>query len=142
MVSNTATLLPPFRRDIITETFAHAVRDLGNHTVFASLFLGHNMDLLTDRRTHQPLTRDIIRLLTLQPGLFNNPIHCQLEQVSLSARHAYEALPYAWGDARDTSPMILDRTPYYITKNLECALRYLRYSKRRNRLHSKIQCFK
>lgn len=85
------------------------------------------MDLLTDRRTHQPLTGDIIRLLTLQPGLFNDPIHCQLEQVSLSAGHSYEALSYAWGDAKDTSPMILDRTPYYITKNLECALRYLRY---------------
>jgi hypothetical protein len=85
------------------------------------------MDLLTDRRTHQPLTGDIICLLTLQPGLFNDPIHCQLEQVSLSAGHSYEALSYAWGDAKDTSPMILDRTLYYITKNLECALRYFRY---------------
>ena len=85
------------------------------------------MEPLTDRRTHRPLTRDNIRLLTLQPGLFNDPIHCQLEQVSLSAGHAYEALSYVWGNARDTAPMILDRTPYHITKNLECALRYLRY---------------
>jgi hypothetical protein len=85
------------------------------------------MEPLTDRRTHRPLTGDNIRLLTLQPGLFNDPIYCQLEQVSLSARHAYEALLYVWGNARDTAPMILDRTPYHITKNLECALRYLRY---------------
>ncbi|KAH8797863.1 heterokaryon incompatibility protein-domain-containing protein [Xylogone sp. PMI_703] len=85
------------------------------------------MDLLTDRRTHRPLTGDDIRLLTLQPGLFNDPIHCQLEQVSLSAGHAYEALSYVWGNTSDTSPMILDRTPHHITKNLECALRYLRY---------------
>ncbi|KAH8800161.1 heterokaryon incompatibility protein-domain-containing protein [Xylogone sp. PMI_703] len=85
------------------------------------------MDLLTDRRTHRPLTGDDIRLLTLQPGLFNDPIHCQLEQVSLSAGHAYEALSYVWGNTRDASPMILDRTPHHITKNLECALRYLRY---------------
>ncbi|PMD17924.1 hypothetical protein NA56DRAFT_578071, partial [Hyaloscypha hepaticicola] len=85
------------------------------------------MDPLTDGRTHRPLTRDNIRLLTLQPGLFNDPIHCQLEQVSLRAGHTYEALSYVWGDARDTAPMILDKTPYHITKNLECALRYMRY---------------
>lgn len=96
-------------------------------TVFASWFRGHNMDLLTDTRTHRPLTGDNIRLLTLQPGLLNDPIHCQLEQVSLSAGHAYEALSYVWGNARDTSPTTLDRTPYHVTKNLECALRYLRY---------------
>lgn len=98
-----------------------------NHTFFASWFWGHSMDLLTDMRTYRPLTGDNIRLLTLQPGLFNDPIHCQLEQVSLSAGHAYEALSYVWGNARDILPMILDRTPYRITKNLECALRYLRY---------------
>ncbi|KAH8595398.1 heterokaryon incompatibility protein-domain-containing protein [Bisporella sp. PMI_857] len=80
-----------------------------------------------DRRTHRPLPGDSIRLLILQPGLFNDPIRCQLEQVSLSAGHTYEALSYMWGNAGDTSPMILDRTPYHITKNLECALRYLRY---------------
>ena len=85
------------------------------------------MDPLTDRRTHRPLTGDNIRLLTLKPGLFNNLIHCELEQVSLSAGHAYEALSYVWGNTRDTAPMILDRTPYDITKNLEWALRYLRY---------------
>ncbi|PMD61292.1 uncharacterized protein K444DRAFT_526233, partial [Hyaloscypha bicolor E] len=67
-----------------------------------------------------------IRLLTLQPGLFNDPIHCQLEQVSFSTGHAYEALLYVWGNARDTAPMILDRMPYHITKNLERVLRYSR----------------
>jgi hypothetical protein len=85
------------------------------------------MEPLTDRRTHRPLTRDNIRLLTLQPGLFNDPIHCQLEQVSLSAGHAYKALLYVWGNARDTTPIILDRTPYHIMKNLEYVLRYLYY---------------
>ncbi|KAH8745020.1 heterokaryon incompatibility, partial [Hyaloscypha sp. PMI_1271] len=48
-----------------------------------------------------------------------------LKQVSLSARYTYEALSYVWGNARDTAPMILDRTLYHITKNLERVLRYL-----------------
>jgi hypothetical protein len=77
-------------------------------------------------RTHPLLTRDNIRLLTLRPRLFNDPIHCQLEQVSFSARHAYEALSYVWDNARDTALMIPDGTPYHITKNVEYAWRYLR----------------
>ena len=85
------------------------------------------MDLLTDTRTHRPLIGNDFRLLTLQPGSFDDPIHCQLKQVSLNAGHAYEALSYVWGNASDTSPMSLDGTPYHITKNLECALRYLRH---------------
>ncbi|KAF1828623.1 HET-domain-containing protein, partial [Decorospora gaudefroyi] len=84
------------------------------------------MDLLTDKGIHRPLTEDRIRLLTLLPGLLNDPIYGELEHVSLSAKHTYEALSYVWGDASDTSSMILDRTLYPITKNLECALRYLR----------------
>ncbi|OXV07873.1 hypothetical protein Egran_04363 [Elaphomyces granulatus] len=76
---------------------------------------------------HRPLTGDNIRLLILRPGSLNVPIHCQLEQVSLSDGHAYEALSYVWGNASDTSPMSLDGVLYHITKNLECALRYLRH---------------
>lgn len=76
---------------------------------------------------HRPLIGDNIRLLILRPGSFNDPIHCQLEQVSLNDGHAYEALSYTWGNASDTSPMSLDGVLYHITKNLECALRYLRH---------------
>lgn len=76
---------------------------------------------------HGPLTGDDIRLLILRPGSFDDSIHCQLEKVSLSAGHAYEALSYVWGNASDTSPMSLEGVPYHITKNLECALRYLRH---------------
>ncbi|KAF2250084.1 hypothetical protein BU26DRAFT_424560, partial [Trematosphaeria pertusa] len=68
-----------------------------------------------------------IRLLNLQPGSFDDPICCYLDQVSLSAGRAYEALSYVWGNASDTSPMGLDGATYYITKILECALRYLRH---------------
>lgn len=75
---------------------------------------------------HRPLIGDNIRLLILRPGSFDDPIHCQLEQVSLSDGHAYEALSYVWGNASDTSPVSFNGVLYHITKNLECALRYLR----------------
>jgi hypothetical protein len=76
---------------------------------------------------YQPLTGDNIRLLIFRPGSFDDCIHCQFEQVSLNDRHAYEALSYVWGNTSDTSPMRLDGVLYNITKNLECALRYLRH---------------
>lgn len=87
----------------------------------------HNIDISTDTQTHHLLTGDEIRLLVLEPGSFDDPIYCQLEQVSLSVGHAYEGLSYVWGNAGDTSPIGLNGTPYHITKNLECALRYLRH---------------
>jgi hypothetical protein len=52
------------------------------------------MDLLKDKGIHRPLTEDCIRLLTLLPGLLNDPIYGELEHVSLSAKHTYEALLY------------------------------------------------
>src|SRR5690349_8943294 len=74
---------------------------------------------------HRPRTGDNIRLLILRSGSFDDPIYCQLEQVSLSDDHAYEALSYVWGDASDTSSMSLEGVQYTITRNLERALRYL-----------------
>ena len=52
------------------------------------------MDILKDKGIHRPLTEDCIRLLTLLPGLLNDPIYGELEHVSLSAKHTYEALLY------------------------------------------------
>ncbi|KAH8621277.1 hypothetical protein IG631_24050 [Alternaria alternata] len=75
---------------------------------------------------YRPPLGDNVRLLILQPGSFGDLIRCQLEQVSLSDRRAYEALSYVWGDVNDTSSMSLDGVQYCITKNLERALRYLR----------------
>ncbi|KAJ4301911.1 hypothetical protein N0V90_004007 [Kalmusia sp. IMI 367209] len=88
----------------------------------------HNIDILMDTKTLRPLAGDNIRLLILQPGSFDGPIYCQLEQVSLGAGHAYTALSYVWGNASDTSSISLDGKSYNITKNLECALRRLRYN--------------
>jgi hypothetical protein len=74
---------------------------------------------------YRPLLADSnIRLLTVRPGLFNDPIRCELEEASISG--AYEALSYLWGDPNHTSPISLNGSTFEITKNLECALRHLR----------------
>jgi hypothetical protein len=39
----------------------------------------------------------------------------------------YEALSYAWGDAKVTSPIFLESCPFQATVNLVSALRHLRH---------------
>lgn len=70
--------------------------------------------------------QDEIRLLKLLPGHFDDPIKCYLEHTPLASAPYYDALSYTWGDATQTSPIVLDDAPYPITTNLEAALRYLR----------------
>ena len=40
-----------------------------------------------------------IRLLHIQPGQQDDPLHCTLQHVSLADRHDYETISYVWGDA-------------------------------------------
>jgi hypothetical protein len=81
-----------------------------------------------NRQPHSPLAGGCIRLLTLFPGSFCSPIEGQLTDVTLTAGCAYEALSYVWGDKGDPLMMNVNKKPFYITKNLECALRHLRYT--------------
>jgi hypothetical protein len=81
-----------------------------------------------DKQPYLPLVGSCIRLLTLYPGSFHSPIKGQLEQVTLTADCCYEALSYVWGDKEDPSMITVNDEPFYITKNLECALRHLRYT--------------
>jgi len=86
--------------------------------------------MVEDRHPYSPLTGGSIRLLTLYPGSFHNPIEGRLESAILTAGCAYEALSYVWEDEGDPSMMNLNEKPFCITKNLECALRHLRYTER------------
>jgi muramidase (phage lysozyme) len=81
-----------------------------------------------DRQPYSPLVGGCIRLLTLYPGSFCSPIEGQLKHVGLTANGAYQALSYVWGDKEDPSMIRVNKKPFYITKNLECALRHLRYT--------------
>jgi hypothetical protein len=76
---------------------------------------------------YDPLDDHEIRLVTIQEGHFDDPIHCYISKVSLRDERAYEALSYTWGDLTSPGQIYLNGRPYRVTKNLESALRYLRH---------------
>jgi hypothetical protein len=85
------------------------------------------MDLFKGSTPHRPLSQDEIRLVVLSPGVFDDPIICQLEHVRLATHRGYLALSYCWGNPNITTPISLNGCQYPVTSNLDQALRYLRY---------------
>ncbi|KAK5659022.1 hypothetical protein OQA88_1109 [Cercophora sp. LCS_1] len=71
-----------------------------------------------------------IRLLTLLPGDFDEPIHCQIVTCSLKTSPTYNALSYVWGDVTTASDprntVLLDSHSFSVTANLLSALHHLR----------------
>jgi hypothetical protein len=67
-----------------------------------------------------------IRLLCLEPGSYEEDIHCRLKHVKLKDKPTYEALSYMWGDATVRRIVFLSGHPHSVTENLEIALRHLR----------------
>jgi hypothetical protein len=79
---------------------------------------------------YQPLddATQSIRLIRLQPALnFESDVQCEIYHVTLDTQPIYEALSYAWGDAKVTSPIFLESCPFQATVNLVSALRHLRH---------------
>lgn len=68
----------------------------------------------------------LLRLVSVEPGSFSDPVQCKLRYVNLEERPTYEALSYVWGDATVTEPITLDGRRFPVTINLQLALRYLR----------------
>lgn len=69
-----------------------------------------------------------IRVLKLLPSAsFDAPLECRLVHRPLyDDTDGYEALSYVWGENEFTAEITLDNEPYFITPNLEMAMRYLR----------------
>ncbi|ROW13090.1 hypothetical protein VPNG_05918 [Cytospora leucostoma] len=70
--------------------------------------------------------RDQIRLLTIRPGNWLEPIECSLGIDCLDNKPEYEALSYVWGDESKRVPITVDGKSFEITQNLFLALRRLR----------------
>lgn len=68
-----------------------------------------------------------IRLIMLYPGRFADDIECSLLQAPLDHFKRYEALSYTWGAPDKTSSVLLKGHRFPVTRNLEAALRHLRY---------------
>ena len=70
-----------------------------------------------------------IRLVSLAPSSnLNAPIYCELRNASLNEALEYEALSYVWGDSCDAlkKEIYLQQQTFWVTPNLESALRHLR----------------
>ena len=78
---------------------------------------------------YQPLqsTPHEFRLVLIQPGSFSDPIKCTLQHAYLQDNPSFEAISYLWGDPKDTVPIFLNSHPFSVTRNLESALRHLRW---------------
>lgn len=73
------------------------------------------------------------RLIWVQPGSWEDDIHCKFSQMSLVLDNnvpAYTALSYAWGSPGVKNPIWVTGQQLLVTVNLECALRHLRLSDR------------
>ncbi|KAI4283096.1 MAG: hypothetical protein L6R38_002422 [Xanthoria sp. 2 TBL-2021] len=78
--------------------------------------------------------RKQIRICTIYPGAFDDPIRCSLRTVSLDHHLEYETLSYTWGAPVFDHTLLVDGALLKITRSLHNAMRYLR---RQERLVSK-----
>ena len=82
------------------------------------------------------LARKEIRLVTIRPGAFEDPLHCTLTLHPLPCPGVdFDALSYCWGDLGDTLPITLchdyyttksEQQSFNVTRSLDLALRHLR----------------
>ncbi|KAI1130962.1 heterokaryon incompatibility protein-domain-containing protein [Nemania abortiva] len=73
-----------------------------------------------------------IRLLSLKPGAFLDPIRLELchEPLSTNDLTQFEALSYVWGSDKKKSRVYSSKGWILVTENLNNALKYLRYEDR------------
>lgn len=75
-------------------------------------------------------TAQSLRLVTIESGGFDDPVHCTLRHVDIDPgrddQPRYEALSYVWGDPQVTKPIMVNGLDFPVTTNLLLALRYLR----------------
>src|SRR3569833_641762 len=72
------------------------------------------------------LSRREFRLLSLQPGRWDDPIFCSLRKASLDDSPVYDALSYVWGDLSVCDTVHVNNSQVPVTANLFDALRRLR----------------
>ncbi|KAL9033630.1 MAG: hypothetical protein Q9180_005847 [Flavoplaca navasiana] len=79
-----------------------------------------------------------VRIVTIQPGRFKDPIACDLDTVRLEdpsgTSSISQALSYVWGNPEIRLPIRLGERSVSVTVNLESALRHLRYEDRPRRM--------
>lgn len=94
------------------------------------------MEQSVNTYNYSPLNAELrhIRLISLRPGAFKDPIQCRLMHVLLDESPEYEALSYVWGNPQVTRLVRIEREAFQVTANLESALRYIRLADRPRKL--------
>jgi hypothetical protein len=77
---------------------------------------------------YSPLPSDSsFRVIELLPGKFEDEVRLQLQIADWSSPPTYEAISYAWGDAKDTEICICEGEEFTITKSLHTAFQHFRH---------------
>jgi hypothetical protein len=77
---------------------------------------------------YSPLSKDTsTRLLVLHPGQFEDPVHCDLNEIDLDDSPEYDALSYTWGDSKKETMIFVNDQPVLVRTNLYNFLRRLRH---------------
>lgn len=68
------------------------------------------MDEIPELFTYTPFSNhDPVCVVKLLPGEFNGAIECETSSVEPKTQPPYEAFSYVWGDAKDTTPIAMNR---------------------------------
>lgn len=70
---------------------------MGRKLTSKAIHTAHQSAMATYKYKELNVQRREIRLCTLLPGLFDEPLACTLSVVSLDEESVYESLSYAWG---------------------------------------------
>jgi hypothetical protein len=85
------------------------------------------LELEANRYSRLDTSKQEIRLLTIWPGQNVAPIRCTMSSTTLESNHdEYDALSYTWGSPLRIREIFLDGKQFFVTQNLERALRNLR----------------
>ena len=83
--------------------------------------------LTASTRNYHMVTTGDIRVLSLLPGLFDDPLRCQLTVKSFEQQPTYDALSYMWGNPSDIRLITVDNDQAFpVTVSLDNALRHIR----------------
>jgi Heterokaryon incompatibility protein (HET) len=75
-------------------------------------------------------TDTTFRLIELHPGAADDTVSCALHVIDWPDPPPYEAISYAWRDAKARALLICDGKELEVTKSLLTALKHFRYADR------------
>lgn len=99
------------------------------------------VDVQESDTVYRPLPNDhSIRVLIVDPGSAEASLQTRLEVVDLDKEVGYEAMSYTWGNPKDQVSLRVSGQTVLIPKNLENALKRLRYPDRRRYIWADAVC--